>query len=413
MNELPLSSYRALDLCDEKGLLCGQILGSLGAETIKVEPLGGSRTRNFAPFFKDIPSPGGSLFWLAYNSNKKGITLNIESKDGQEIFRRLVKISDFVIESLPVGYMDRLGLSYTALSKINPKLIMVSISPFGQDGPYKDWKASDITALAMGGLLALAGYSDRPPVRCHLEQSYLHAGIQAAMAALIALHYRNKTGKGQYADVSIQASIPWTLNFQPDAWALRKARFIRKGPRAVRFGAQTIYMTYVWPCKDGQVVFRLWVGAMSFQMERLVKWMEEEGEEPPKGAWQEKDFTTVTQEEWDEWERAIPEFLKKHTKAELVEEGLLKRGIWIYPVNTIEDICNDPQISARNAFEKVSHPDLGCEITYPCFPIKSSELSFPIRQCAPKIGEHNVEIYQRRLGLSNEELLTLKHAQVI
>ena len=151
--ESMLAPYRVLDLTDDKGFYCGQLLGSLGADVIKIERPGGDPARNIGPFFHDIPDPEKSLFWLALNSNKRGITLNIEAANGKEIFKRLVKTADVVVESSAPGYMDKLGLGYSELEKINPGVVMTSITPFGQTGPYRDYKASDLVCWAMGGLL--------------------------------------------------------------------------------------------------------------------------------------------------------------------------------------------------------------------------------------------------------------------
>ncbi len=131
-----LDGFRALDLTDEKGFLCGRLLGDLGVDVIKIEPRGGDPARRVGPFFHDTSDPEKSLLWFAYNANKRGITLNIEMVEGQELFKRLVKTADFVIESSPPGYMDRLGLGFFALREINPRIIMTSILPFGQTGPY-------------------------------------------------------------------------------------------------------------------------------------------------------------------------------------------------------------------------------------------------------------------------------------
>jgi crotonobetainyl-CoA:carnitine CoA-transferase CaiB-like acyl-CoA transferase len=185
-----LSPFRALDLTDEKGFLCGRILGDLGADVIKIEKPGGDPARDIGPFYHDIPDPEKSLFWFAFNANKRGITLDIENPDGQEIFKQLVKSADFAIESFPPGYMDSLGLGYLALSEINPKIILTSITPFGQTGPYKDYKASDLIAMAMGGQMYLCGDPDRPPVRVSFPQAYCHAGAQGAMGTMIAHIHR-------------------------------------------------------------------------------------------------------------------------------------------------------------------------------------------------------------------------------
>ena len=144
-----LSPYRVLDMADQKGLLCGKILGDLGADVIKIEKPGGDKARNLGPFYHDDTDPEKSLFWLALNTSKKGITLDIEKPEGREIFKRLVKTADFVIETFSPGYMDNLGLGYSDLEKINPGVILISITPFGQTGPYKNWKTSDFLRISI------------------------------------------------------------------------------------------------------------------------------------------------------------------------------------------------------------------------------------------------------------------------
>ena len=227
-----LSPYRVLDLTDEKGLLCGKLLGDLGADVIKIERPGGDPARSIGPFYHDEPDPEKSLFWFAFNTSKRGITLDIETADGQEIFKRLVKSADFVIESFPPGYMDKLGLGYSALEKINPGIIMVSITPFGQTGPYKDYKAPDIVAWAMGGQMYPCGDADRPPVRIsHHSQAYLHAAAEAAVGAMMALYYREMTGEGQQVDVSIQESVAQLTYGLHASWDMMKVIQQRGGMR--------------------------------------------------------------------------------------------------------------------------------------------------------------------------------------
>ena len=167
-----LSPYRVLDLTDEKGQLTGKLFGDLGADVIKVEKPGGDPSRNLGPFYHDEVDPEKSLNWFAFNTSKRGITLDIEKSEGQELFKKLVKTADFVIESFPPGYMDNLGLGYSDLEKVNPGIIMAAITPFGQTGPYRDLKAPDIVLWAMGGRMFAIGDADRPPLRMsHHSQS--------------------------------------------------------------------------------------------------------------------------------------------------------------------------------------------------------------------------------------------------
>ncbi len=229
-SEHTLDPYRALDLTDEKGSLCGKILGDLGADVIKIEPPGGDLSRNKGPFYKDIPHPEKSLFWLALNTSKRGITLNIDTSDGKDVFRRLVKSADFVIESFPPGDMEARGLGYKALCQVNPQVIMISISPFGQTGPHKDYKASDIVIMARGGLMYIYGDSDRAPVRISFPQAYLHAGAEAAVGAMMALYARRTTGRGQHVDVSAQRSVASAMYNTRPFWDLNKVILRRSGP---------------------------------------------------------------------------------------------------------------------------------------------------------------------------------------
>src|SRR5216684_2195321 len=202
-----LSPYRVLDLTTERGLLCGQMLADMGADVIKIEPPGGSSGRQIGPFYKDQPHPNRSLYWWAYNRNKRSITLDIERDEGRDLFRRLVERADFLIESHSPGYLSERDLGFADLARLNPSLIYVSITPFGQDGPKATYADSDLIIMAAGGPLILAGDADRPPVRLCVPQAYLHASADAAVAALAAHHERMRSGLGQYVDVAAVQSV--------------------------------------------------------------------------------------------------------------------------------------------------------------------------------------------------------------
>ncbi|MBM3246860.1 MAG: CoA transferase, partial [Candidatus Omnitrophica bacterium] len=251
-SESMLSPYRVLDLAGEKGLLCGKILGDLGADVIKVERPRGDPTRNIGPFYKDIRDPEKSLYWFAFNTSKRGITLNIEKPEGQDIFKKLVEKADVVIESFSPGYMDTLGLGYSSLSQINPRIILTSVSPFGQEGPYRDYKTSDLVSMALSGVLYITGDANRPPVRISFPVAYQFAGTEAALGTLMALYYRNITDEGQQVDISTQ----WSMNpAQYDVigwWAALKKIYKRQGPFLIRPNTGIIFRQH-WPCKDGYV----------------------------------------------------------------------------------------------------------------------------------------------------------------
>jgi benzylsuccinate CoA-transferase BbsE subunit len=407
-----LSPYRVLDLTDEKGLLCGKILGDLGADVIKIERPGGDPARNLGPFYHDKPDPEKSLFWFAFNTNKRGVTLNIETADGQEIFKRLVKTADVVVESFPLGYMEKLGLGYSALEKINPGVIMVSITPFGQTGPYKDYKISDIVAWALGGYMYSVGDADRPPVRIgHLPQAYLQAGGQAAQGAMMALYYREMTGEGQFVDVSIQDSVTrCTPERITHHWDFTK-RIMR---RAGRLGLVSIRR--IWPCKDGYVYAIYWSGQFARRWNLpLVRWMESEGVADDfikQFNWETFNMGETNKEIVDGIEKPTLKLFMLHTKTELLE-GALKHNAQVYPLANTAEIVENRQLAARKFWVEVEHPELSTTITYPGAFAKTTEVPPRITRRAPLIGEHNLEIYENELGISREELLILKQAKVI
>ncbi len=410
-----LSLYRVLDLSDEKGLLCGKILGDLGADVIKIEKPGGDSARNLGPFYHDEPEPEKSLFWFAYNTNKRGVSLDIETTDGQEIFKMLVKKADIVIESFQPKYMDKLGLGYKSLKKANPRIIMISITSFGQSGPYKDYKAPDIVAWALGGYMYSVGYADRPPVRIgYHSQAYLQAGGQAAQAAVMALYHREITGKGQYVDVSVHDSV---TRCSPEGvtyfWDYSKRAGVRQG----RFrGGEPPRLLRVWPCKDGYVCAFYWSGQSANRRNLpFVRWMESEGvaSDIIKGIdWDNIDLQTADQEIIDSITESTYKLFMSHTKAELLE-GALKHNAQLYPVASVADILDNPQLTDREFWVELEHPELGDTITYPGAFAKTSEAPPRISRRAPLIGEHNQEIYEKELGISHEELLILKQAKVI
>lgn len=407
-----LDGFRALDLTDEKGFLCGRLLGDLGVDVIKVEPPGGDPARRVGPFFHDTSDPEKSLLWFAYNANKRGITINIERADGRKLFNRLVKTADFVIESSPPSYMDRLGLGFSALSEINPGIIMTSISPFGQTGPYSAYKASDITCMAMGGLMYICGDEDRPPVRFSVEQSYLQGGAQACVGTLMALYHRLRTGEGQHVDISIQECIVWTLDYTLPYWDTGRRLVKRTGIYQKRMDKTWLR---AFPCKDGYIAGMVGGGLTTGPMQaRLVAAMDHEGmaDDLKDMDWKSTSLDAVTQETINHWEEAMVKYFMTHTKAEIQAEAI-KSEILFCPSNNIKEVADYPQLAARDYWQEVEHPELSTNITYPGFLFKSSETSSKMRRRAPLIGEHNQELYGEELGISGEELALLKKEGVI
>lgn len=413
--DLLLANLRALDLTDERGFLCGRILADLGAEVIKIEKPGGDKSRNIGPFYHDIADPEKSLYWFAFNANKKGITLDILSHDGQEIFKRLVEKVDFVIESFPVGYLDSLFLGYHELSQLNSRLVMTSITPFGQDGPYKNYQGSDLVMMAAGGYLYLTGDTDRAPVRISFPQACLHGSGQAVIATLIAHYHREITGEGQHVDVSIQQSFTHGLLGAVAFWELASTTLKRAGQARTGW---TMGPTprQTWKCKDGFVAFFIAGGEVHARANKaLVQWMDGEGlaNDFLRGMdWDALDMRTVSKEFLDQIEEPIGKFFLTHTKSELYEGGL-KRGVDVYPVSNVRDIAHNRQLEEREFWVEVNHDELGTKLRYPGAFAKTSLASCNIRTRAPLIGEHNEEIYIRELGFSREQLIMLKEANII
>jgi len=393
-----LGSYRVLDLTDEKGLLCGKLMGDLGADVIKIEKSGGDPARSIGPFYHDEVDPEKSLFWWAFNTSKRGITLDIETTDGQQAFKKLVETADFVIESFSPGYMDKLGLGYPVLEKINPGIIVVSITPFGQTGPYKDYKAPDIVAAAMGGQVYSWGDPDRAPVRIgHHYQTYCHTAAQAAVGAMLALYYRGLMGKGQHVDVSVQETVVRTVEIT-SYWDMMQF-VLERGDSLV--GRTDIRRTWMWPCKDGYIIWIYWGGFSAYWNLPLVKWMDKEGaadEFLRTFDWDGFDYDTASRETIDHLEDITAEFFRTRTKAELLD-GALKNKVMLYPISDIKDIMEDTQLASRNFWVEVEHPELGCKITYPGPFAHASETPPVVRHRAPLIGEHNKEVFEKEAGV--------------
>lgn len=410
-----LQPYRALDFTDDRGYLCGKILADLGADVIKVENPRGDPGRRIGPFYKGIPDPEKSLYWFAFNSNKRGITLNIDTADGREIFRRLAKDADFVIESFPPGYMEELGLGYSELSQINPGIIMTSISPFGQDGPYRDYAASDIVIQALSGLLYASGDQDRAPVRISFPQSALFAGAEAAVGTLVALNYRHKTREGQHVEVSMHTAVFPAMFDVILWWGANKIVRMRQGSARVRPDTG-IVSQQSWPCKDGYVNFYFFGGAWSARANKaLVDWMDGEGyatDYLKQINWEELDWSALTEEEVNQLEEPTGRFFKANTRKKLFE-GAIERDILLYPVNTIKDVREDKQLRYRQYWAEVEHDELGTKIMYPSAWLEATEAEVGTRKRAPRIGEHNWEIYGKGLGFTPEELFALKGCGVI
>jgi crotonobetainyl-CoA:carnitine CoA-transferase CaiB-like acyl-CoA transferase len=411
-----LAPFRVLDLTDELGFLCGKILGDLGADVIKIERPGGDPARRLGPFYGNQTDPERSFFWFGFNNNKRGITLHLESPKGREIFLELAAKADFIIETFTPGYLDGLKIGYAALSRINPRLVQISITPFGQTGPYVTFKASDIEIMALSGCMSLTGDPDRPPLRVTFPQSYVWTGSYAAIGALAAHYHRELTGEGQQVDVSAQACLLWAFSHAHTFWDLNRQLERRAGSFMTGRSITGARMRVFWPCRDGYLNFIIYGGEAGRRTNHaLVEWMDSKGMAPDflkHKDWQTFDIARVTQDEIDQMEQPIGAFFQGVTKAEFFKEAV-KRQMLGYPVASVKEIVADPQHEARQFWQKVEHPELQTSIDYPGGFAKFSEGACRIWRRAPLIGEHNEEIYGQELKLAAGEIAELKKQGVI
>jgi len=395
----PLNGYRVLDLAGPLGFHCTKLLADMGADVIKIEPPRGDEGRRVPPFKDDSPHPEKSLYFLHYNTNKRSITLDVEKPDGRAIVLELARKADVVIETYRPAHREALGLGYQELSAGNPGLIHASITPFGETGPWRDYKANDIAGIALGNLLYLAGEPGEPPLQPPGEIAYGMASTYGAFGIAVALYHRLESGSGQHIVVSMHECAGHIAGYFIPNYGYSGA----KPARASRKGEETdLYDPY--PTKNGYA--RIFIIPVE-QWRRLVDWMGRppsiSGPEFEKMAFRRKNPEIVV--------GAITEFCSRHTKEELYEEGQ-KRRIAVTPINTVSEFMNSAQVEARETFVEMSHPVIGKYLQFGPVP-RLSESPGRITRAAPLIGEHNHEVYCGDLGMSNDDLVALRASGVI
>jgi crotonobetainyl-CoA:carnitine CoA-transferase CaiB-like acyl-CoA transferase len=400
VNQLPpLNGYRVLDLAGPLGFHCTKLLADMGADVIKVEPPGGDEARRVPPFKDDSAHPEKSLYFLHFNTNKRSITLDFEKPDGRAILLELAQKADVVIETYPPARREELGLGYQQLSAGNPGLVHASITPFGETGPWRDYKANDSAGIALGNLLYLAGEPGEPPLQPPGEIAYGMASTYGAFGIAVALYHRLESGRGQHIVVSMHECAGHIAGYFIPNYGYSGA----KPARASRKGEETdLYDPY--PTKNGYA--RIFIIPVE-QWRRLVDWMGRppsiSGPEFEKMAYRRKNPEIVV--------GAITEFCRRHTKEELYEEGQ-KRRIAVTPINTVGEFMNSAQVKARETFVDMEHPVVGKYLHFGPVP-RLSESPGRITRAAPLIGEHNQEVYCGDLGLSNDDLVALRSSGVI
>jgi CoA:oxalate CoA-transferase len=406
MGDLALSGVKVLDFSWYiAGPYCTKLLADYGADVIKVEkPSEGDPARKMGPFFKDDPDKEKSGLFLHLNTNKKGITLNLKSIEGKKIVRELVRKMDIVVENFSPRVMPGLKLDYKVLKRFNPNLVMTSVSNFGQRGPYRDFRASEIVEYAMGGEMYSTGIKDKEPLKLGGNVAQYLAGNVAAVATLGAFLGIDTVGEGQHVDISImetQASngdrrSNYILAYLGAGVVTDRWVPPREGTRVV------ILPQGVYPCKDGFINTL----SMPSWFPRYVKVLGmPELQSDPR-------FQNVYNAEM------VPEFdaiwynwLADHTKQEVFER-CLEASIASAPVNNTADVVNYSHLKDREYFAEIEHPVTG-KLTYTGAPFKMSESPWQLRSPAPLLGQHNEEIYTKMLGYSKKDLTKLRESGVI
>lgn len=404
MAQSALSGLRIVELGDFIAApFCTKLLADLGADVIKVEkPLMGDWARQHGPFLGDIPDLETSGLFLNLNTNKLGVTLNLETATGRKILNDLLKQADVFVEDRPLRFVQEKGIGYDSLRETNPSLIVISITPFGRTGPYKDRNAYDISCTGFSAITCTVGYPDREPVVFPMSQGDYQAGICGAIATQLALFGRDKTGRGQSVDLA-EVDCWATLH---TGWGVQD--FVSEGRVRQRTGHRAYRRPWpncVLPCKDGYISLDT---VQERQFRRLVEMIGS-----PAWALEErfKDREKVTEEYAEEADALFGEWLNVHTKEEIFALAREHR-VPLAPVKTVDELVNDPHLQERQYFVDVSHPKAGT-LKYPGAPYKLSRTPWEIRRPAPLLGEHNEAVLCGKLGYSRQDLAALRRAGVI
>ncbi len=393
-----LDDIRVLDISQGiAGPLCARILGDFGADVIKVEPSSGERGRSLPPFHDNDPHPEKSLFFLLLNLNKRGVTLNLETNKGQSMFKELVREADVVIESYAPGYLASLGLDHASLERENPGIVMTSITPFGQSGPYSGYKGEEIVTYAMSGIMAISGTTDREPLRHGGVQSQYESGLNGALATAFALLLRDFTDEGQHVDVSMQEVVASTMVIEQPFYPWNGGVRGRRNPEGAQF-------SNIMPCKDGYFISQPGGGAT---WEQIADFYRREELKEPRFA--EADQRSLHGPEMDE---IILEATSDRTMAEMFKEASEDYRMLFGIAQTPEDLADCPQLESRDFYWDVDHPVIG-KTKVPSRLFNMTEIPSSYRIPAPLLGQHNLEVYEQGLGYSRDDVVRLRELYII
>ncbi|HEY1850135.1 MAG TPA: CoA transferase [Candidatus Binataceae bacterium] len=389
-----LAGLKVLDLSNFRGQLCGRMLADMGADVIKVEPPGGDEARRLGPFVDGHPHRDRSLFFWFYNLNKRSLTLDLKHPRGADLLRQLARGADLIIESFAPGTMDAMGLGWETLHAANPALILLSIAPFGQTGPYRDFAADDTVLAALGGMLYVNGWPGRAPVRPWGLQAYHSSAYYAAIATMCALFARDRDGVGQWIDLSMQeatiAAVEHVAGSYFGAGQIEPRRGTLHWSRYFRVGK----------CRDGYVMH-----CSLGDWTSLVQWVAGDGkaQDLTGPEWEDVQFRAANAEHLFD---VLDEWVKEYDREDLLERAQTLRLPYA-SVRNPEALLDDAQLLARGYFVEVEHPELGRTVRYPGAPYLFNGSPWRVRRRPPLVGEHSGEILRDELGLDTVEIAAL------
>ena len=379
-----------------------KLMADLGAEVIKIEsPQSGDLARRRGPFPGGTPHPEKSGLFLYLNTNKRGITLDLRHHRGQELLHRLAGEADLLVHNVGPQEMAAHGIDFSALSQLNPRLVLTSITPFGLTGPHCNYQATDLTLWNAGGVAYLNGggpqAADLPPLKAFGQQSEFQGGLNAAVAALGALLARRRTGAGQHVSISIQECVAAILELAFEFWPYM-------GLVASRLGQKPIQPLDFLECRDG------WIFLCCVEEHQWRTWVEIMGN--PEWADMELFENRLTRAaNWDALKLLLQEWVQERSVEELYHAGQARR-VPLAPVSTMADLLRSDHLKTRGFFATIEHPQAG-RLQYPGGPYHFSATPWSIRRPAPLLGQHNNEVYTQQLGLSADELSALRAHGVV
>ena len=392
-----LGGVKVLDLSEDiAGSFCARLLADYGAEVLKLEPPGGAALRRMGPFFQDDPHPEKSLFFLVLNLNKKGATLNLQTETGQALLKRLVPHVDVIVESYRPGYLASLGLGHQDLQALNPALTMTSVTPFGQEGPYSQYRGEEIVNYAMGMIMSISGVQGREPLKHGGFQAQYEGGLFAAAATSIALFAQEYSGVGEHVDVSITECVASTMMATQTIYPFMGGTQTRRRASGSMFGNPM-------PCQDGWIIVQTGGGAAWEDLAEFFQCPE----------MLEERFANRAQraENGEELDRIVVDSIRERDKWELFPKAAESRMLFGL-VQTPSELAQCPQLESRDFYREIEHPVIG-KIRVPAELFKLSETPYRLTAPAPTLGQHNREIYVDGLEYDIQQFTQLRQLNVI